>query len=28
PHRVWMRYAVWMLYYGAQMGITMGFLLG
>ncbi len=28
PHRVWMRYAVWVLYYAAQMGITLGFLLG
>ncbi|RWM22641.1 MAG: lysoplasmalogenase [Mesorhizobium sp.] len=28
PHRVWMRYAVWMLYYAAQLAITMGFLLG
>ncbi|TIO06339.1 lysoplasmalogenase family protein [Mesorhizobium sp.] len=27
-HRVWMRYAVWVLYYAAQLGITMGFLLG
>ncbi|RWP73943.1 lysoplasmalogenase family protein [Mesorhizobium sp.] len=28
PHRAWMRYAVWALYYAAQLGITMGFLLG
>ncbi|BCH14443.1 MAG: lysoplasmalogenase [Mesorhizobium sp.] len=28
PHRDWTRYAVWMLYYAAQMAITMGFLLG
>ncbi|TIT46024.1 MAG: lysoplasmalogenase, partial [Mesorhizobium sp.] len=28
PHRVWMRYAVWALYYAAQLGITLGFLLG
>lgn len=28
PHRVWVRYAVWVLYYAAQLGITMGFLLG
>lgn len=28
PHRVWMRYAVWGLYYAAQLGITLGFLLG
>ncbi len=28
PHRVWMRYAVWVLYYAAQLGITLGFLLG
>ncbi|MET3583123.1 putative membrane protein YhhN [Mesorhizobium robiniae] len=27
PHRVWMRYAVWTLYYPAQLGITLGFLL-
>ncbi|AZO01242.1 lysoplasmalogenase [Mesorhizobium sp. M9A.F.Ca.ET.002.03.1.2] len=27
-HRVWMRYAVWMLYYAAQLAITLGFLLG
>ncbi|MGX8011703.1 lysoplasmalogenase [Mesorhizobium sp. ORM8.1] len=27
PHRVWMRYAVWVLYYAAQMAITLGFLL-
>jgi uncharacterized membrane protein YhhN len=25
-HRVWMRYAVWVLYYVAQMAIAMGFL--
>jgi uncharacterized membrane protein YhhN len=28
PHRIWMRYAVWALYYVAQLGITLGFLLG
>jgi len=28
PHRAWMRYAVWALYYAAQLGITLGFLLG
>ena len=28
PHRVWMRYAVWALYYAAQLAITLGFLLG
>jgi len=28
PHRVWMRYAVWVLYYAAQLAITLGFLLG
>lgn len=28
PHRVWMRYAVWVLYYAAQLGITLGFILG
>lgn len=28
PHRVWMRYAVWGLYYAAQLGIALGFLLG
>ncbi|TIU94932.1 MAG: lysoplasmalogenase, partial [Mesorhizobium sp.] len=28
PHRALMRHAVWMLYYAAQLGITMGFLLG
>ena len=27
PHRVWMRYAVWALYYAAQFCITLGFLL-
>ena len=27
PHRVWMRFAVWALYYAAQLGITLGFLL-
>jgi len=27
PHRVWMRYAVWALYYAAQLAITLGFLL-
>ncbi|PTE08819.1 lysoplasmalogenase family protein [Mesorhizobium helmanticense] len=27
PHRAWMRHAVWVLYYAAQLGITMGFLL-
>jgi uncharacterized membrane protein YhhN len=26
-HRVWMRYAVWVLYYAAQLAITLGFLL-
>ncbi|PLP59949.1 lysoplasmalogenase [Mesorhizobium loti] len=26
-HRVWMRYAVWVLYYLAQLAITLGFLL-
>jgi uncharacterized membrane protein YhhN len=25
---LWMRYAVWALYYAAQLGITLGFLLG
>jgi uncharacterized membrane protein YhhN len=28
PHRVLMRYAVWGLYYAAQLAITLGFLLG
>jgi uncharacterized membrane protein YhhN len=28
PHRVWMRHAVWVLYYAAQLAITLGFLLG
>lgn len=28
PHRVWMRYAAWALYYGAQLAIILGFLLG
>ncbi|OHV88852.1 lysoplasmalogenase [Mesorhizobium sp. ORS 3428] len=27
PHRLWMRYAVWVLYYAAQLAITLGFLL-
>ena len=27
PHRVWMRLAVWGLYYAAQLAITLGFLL-
>ena len=27
PRRVWMRYAVWVLYYVAQLAITLGFLL-
>ena len=27
PHHVWMRYAVWVLYYAAQLAITLGFLL-
>ncbi|CDX23198.1 conserved membrane hypothetical protein [Mesorhizobium sp. ORS 3324] len=27
PHRAWMRYAVWVLYYAAQLAITLGFLL-
>ena len=27
PQRVWMRYAVWVLYYAAQLAITLGFLL-
>ncbi|UVK41946.1 lysoplasmalogenase [Mesorhizobium sp. AR07] len=27
PHRVWMRFAVWVLYYAAQLAITLGFLL-
>jgi uncharacterized membrane protein YhhN len=26
PQRLWMRYAVWMLYYAAQLAITLGFL--
>ncbi|TGT88573.1 MULTISPECIES: lysoplasmalogenase [unclassified Mesorhizobium] len=28
PHRAWMRLAVWVLYYAAQLTITLGFLLG
>ncbi|TIM34245.1 MAG: lysoplasmalogenase, partial [Mesorhizobium sp.] len=28
PHRDWTRRAVWVLYYAAQLAITMGFLLG
>ncbi|TIQ01494.1 MAG: lysoplasmalogenase, partial [Mesorhizobium sp.] len=28
PHRAWTRHAAWMLYYAAQLAITMGFLLG
>lgn len=28
PHRAWMRFAVWALYYAAQLGIALGFLLG
>jgi len=28
PHRAWMRFAVWVLYYAAQLAITLGFLLG
>jgi len=28
PHRTWMRFAIWGLYYAAQLGITLGFLLG
>ncbi|MFD2053617.1 lysoplasmalogenase [Mesorhizobium calcicola] len=27
PHRAWMRFAVWALYYAAQLAITVGFLL-
>ncbi|UVK40271.1 lysoplasmalogenase [Mesorhizobium sp. AR10] len=27
PHRAWVRHAVWTLYYAAQLGITLGFLL-
>ncbi|CAN7309375.1 lysoplasmalogenase [Mesorhizobium sp. LjRoot246] len=27
PHRPWMRFAVWALYYAAQLAITLGFLL-
>ncbi|CDX34439.1 conserved membrane hypothetical protein [Mesorhizobium sp. SOD10] len=27
PHRLWMRYTVWVLYYAAQLAITLGFLL-
>ena len=27
PHRFWMRYVVWTLYYAAQLAITLGFLL-
>jgi uncharacterized membrane protein YhhN len=27
PHRLWTRYAVWVLYYAAQLAITLGFLL-
>ena len=26
-HRAWMRFAVWALYYAAQLAITLGFLL-
>ncbi|MER9236787.1 lysoplasmalogenase family protein [Mesorhizobium sp. M0622] len=28
PYRVWMRHAVWALYYAGQLAITLGFLLG
>ncbi len=28
PHRGWMRLRVWVLYYAAQLAITLGFLLG
>lgn len=28
PHRAWMRFSVWVLYYAAQLAITLGFLLG
>jgi uncharacterized membrane protein YhhN len=28
PQTAWMRYAVWVLYYGAQLAITLGLLLG
>jgi len=28
PHRAWMRFAIWGLYYAAQLAITLGFLLG
>ncbi|TPL70373.1 lysoplasmalogenase family protein [Mesorhizobium sp. B2-3-15] len=28
PHRAWMRFTVWVLYYAAQLAITLGFLLG
>ncbi|MER9843883.1 lysoplasmalogenase family protein [Mesorhizobium australicum] len=28
PHRAWMRLTVWVLYYAAQLAITLGFLLG
>ncbi|MER8954468.1 lysoplasmalogenase family protein [Mesorhizobium sp. M0833] len=28
PHRVWMHYAAWALYYVGQLAITLGFLLG
>ncbi|MER8554692.1 lysoplasmalogenase family protein [Mesorhizobium sp. M0976] len=28
PHRVWVRHAVWALYYAGQLAITLGFLLG
>jgi uncharacterized membrane protein YhhN len=28
PHRGWMRFAVWALYYAAQLALTLGFLLG
>ncbi|PBC11011.1 lysoplasmalogenase family protein [Mesorhizobium sp. WSM3859] len=27
PHRVWMRYTVWVLYYAAQLTVTLGFLI-
>ena len=28
PHRAWMRFAIWGLYYAAQLAIALGFLLG
>ncbi|WP_376703008.1 lysoplasmalogenase family protein [Mesorhizobium sp. ISC25] len=28
PHRIWVRHAVWALYYAGQLAITLGFLLG